>query len=53
MKGVTAKSRHPLEEGDPCLFSYLKGLDFALLPDMARLRGNAAEVLLRLVAVAS
>jgi hypothetical protein len=27
----------PLEEGDPCLFNYLKGMDFAPLPDMARL----------------
>jgi DNA gyrase/topoisomerase IV subunit B len=27
-KDVTAKSRHPLEEGDPCIFNYLKRMDF-------------------------
>jgi hypothetical protein len=37
MYEVTAKSRHPLEEGDFCLFNYLKRMDFAPLPDMARL----------------
>ena len=25
---VTAKSRHPLEKGDPCLFNHLKRMDF-------------------------
>jgi hypothetical protein len=29
---ITAKSRHPLEKGDPCLFNYLKRMDFALCP---------------------
>ena len=44
---------HPLEEGDPCIFNYLKRMDFAPLPDMTRLRGNDTQVLSRLFAVAS
>jgi hypothetical protein len=50
---VTAKNRHPLEEGDPCLFNHLKRMDFAPLPDMARLRGNDTQALSRLFAVQS
>jgi hypothetical protein len=51
---VTAKARrHPFEEGDTCLFNYPKRMDFAPLPDMARLRGNDAQVHLRLFTVAS
>jgi len=34
---VTAKSRHPLEEGDPCLLNSMNRTDLAPLPDMARL----------------
>jgi hypothetical protein len=46
LQDVTAKSRHPPEEGDPCLFNYLKRMD-------SRLRGNDIQVLSRLFAVAS
>ncbi|WP_143075673.1 hypothetical protein [Desulfomicrobium apsheronum] len=46
IKEVTAKSRHPLEEGDPFLFNCLKRRDF-------RLRGSDTRVLLRLFAVSS
>lgn len=46
MADVTAKSRHPLEEGDPAFFNYLKRMDSCL-------RGNDTQVLLRLFAVAS
>ena len=47
---VTAKSRHPLEEGDVRLSKYQKRMDFALLSDMTRLRGNDAQVYPRLFA---
>ena len=50
---VAAKSRHPLEEGDSCLFNALKRMEFAPLPDMARLRGNDTWTLSRLYAVTS
>jgi len=39
----TAKSRHPLEEGDPCLSNLLKALD-------SRLRGNDFSGIHRLFA---
>lgn len=39
----TAKSRHPLEEGDPCLSNVLKALD-------SRLRGNDFSGIHRLFA---
>jgi hypothetical protein len=39
---VTAKSRHPLEEEQLCLFNYLKRMDF-------RIRGNDTQVLSRLL----
>jgi hypothetical protein len=50
LEDVTAKSRHPLEEGEPCLSNYLKRNVFAPLPDMARLRGNDTQGLSRLFA---
>jgi hypothetical protein len=53
IQDVTAKSRHPLEKGDPCLFNYLIRMDFAPLPDMARLRGNDNQDQSRLFAVTS
>ena len=42
----TAKSRHPLEEGNPCLFKLLKALD-------SRLRGNDFRDVIRLFACQS
>jgi hypothetical protein len=59
MKDGTAQGRHPLEEGDPCLFNYLKEMDFAPLPNMARLlmpdtrAGERHPGSLRLIAVVS
>lgn len=43
----------PLKKGIHDFFKYLKRIDFALLPDMACLRGNDIQVLSRLFAVAS
>ncbi len=43
----------PLKKGIHAFFNYLKRVDFAPLPDMARLRGNDTQVLSRLFAVAS
>jgi len=48
---AAAKSRHPLEEGDPCLFGCLKRKDFTLLPDMAHLCGDYSQALSRLFAL--
>jgi len=50
---VTAKVAIPLKKGSHAFFNYLKRMDFAPLPDMARLRGNDTQVLSRLFAVAS